>query len=163
MLDSTDYKALETQLAECHELSAVTSTLAEAMRERLHADGVTVVLRDGPYCYYCDENAVGPLWKGKRFPLERCISGWAMLNRVPVSIADIYADPRVPGDAYRPTFVKSLAMTPIREASPLGALGAYWADRHYATDDELDDLAAFARLAEPALVRTIPELARAAS
>jgi GAF domain-containing protein len=116
------------------------------------------VLRDGPYCYYCDENAIGPLWKGKRFPLERCISGWAMLNRVPVSIADIYADPRVPGDAYRPTFVKSLAMTPIRGANPLGALGAYWAEQHYATDDELDVLAAFAKLAEPALARTIPTL-----
>jgi GAF domain-containing protein len=163
MVDSSDYDALEARLANCRELSAVTSTLAEAMRERLHADGVTVVLRDGPNCYYCDENAIGPLWKGRRFPLERCISGWAMLNRVPVAIADIYADPRVPGDAYRPTFVKSLAMTPIREANPLGALGAYWAERHYPTDDELDVLATFARLAQPALARTIPAPSRAAS
>ena len=33
------------------------------------------------HCYYADEDAISPLWKGQRFPMSACISGWAMLNR----------------------------------------------------------------------------------
>jgi signal transduction histidine kinase/CheY-like chemotaxis protein len=63
-----------------------------------------------------------------------------MLQRQQVAIVDIYADPRIPHEAYRPTFVKSLAMTPIRSEDPIGALGAYWADHHQATAEELEIL-----------------------
>jgi light-regulated signal transduction histidine kinase (bacteriophytochrome) len=59
--------------------------------------------------------------------MTACISGWAMLHREAVAIEDIYADPRIPADAYRPTFVKSLVMVPIRQLSPVGAIGNYWA------------------------------------
>jgi light-regulated signal transduction histidine kinase (bacteriophytochrome) len=59
--------------------------------------------------------------------MSACISGWAMLNRQAAVIGDIYADERIPTDAYRPTFVKSLVMVPIRSASPIGAIGTYWA------------------------------------
>ena len=37
-------------------------------------------------------------------------------------IPDIYVDPRIPADAYRPTFVKSLVMVPIRIKAPIGAI-----------------------------------------
>ncbi|UUX95089.1 ATP-binding protein [Aquabacterium sp. J223] len=33
----------------------------------------------------------------------------------------------MPLDAYRPTFVKSLVMVPIRPDDPIGAIGTYWA------------------------------------
>ena len=49
-------------------------------------------------------------------------------------IEDIYADDRIPHDAYRPTFVKSLAMVPIRTLDPVGAIGNYWAERHQPTE-----------------------------
>lgn len=91
------------------------------------ADGVTLVLREGEQCRYADEDAIGPLWKGHSFPLQACISGWAMLHDQAVNIDDIYADPRIPHAAYRPTFVRSLSMAPIRRGDPLGALGCYWA------------------------------------
>ena len=39
------------------------------------------------------EDAIEPLWKGQRFPLGQCISGWAMLNKRSVAIEDIYVDP----------------------------------------------------------------------
>ena len=35
-----------------------------------------------------------------------------------------------PLDAYRPTFVKSLVMTPVRLEDPVAAIGAYWATAH---------------------------------
>lgn len=92
------------------------------------AAGVSFVLRDGDLCHYLEEDCITPLWKGKRFPINECVSGWAMLHRRPVAIADISVDLRVPQDAYQPTFVRSLVMVPIRSSAPLGALGAYWPD-----------------------------------
>ncbi|MEI1373537.1 hybrid sensor histidine kinase/response regulator, partial [Nostoc sp.] len=98
---------------------------------------VTFVLRDGECCHYVDENAIGPLWKGMRFPLKSCISGWAMLNKQAAVIEDIYQDARIPLDAYKVTFVKSLVMVPIRVSDPLGAIGAYWSTLHQATPEEI--------------------------
>src|SRR5262249_38324622 len=91
-----------------------------------------------------DEDAISPLWKGQRFPLSSCISGWVMLNHQSVVLEDIYADPRIPADAYRPTFVKSLAMVPIRTDSPIGAIGNYWARRHVPDAREVELLQALA-------------------
>ncbi|AVH65867.1 hypothetical protein CDG77_12415 [Nostoc sp. 'Peltigera membranacea cyanobiont' 213] len=109
-----------------------------AARDLTNADGVTFVLRDGECCHYVDENAIGPLWKGMRFPLKSCISGWAMLNKQAAVIEDIYQDARIPIDAYKVTFVKSLVMVPIRIAEPLGAIGAYWSTPHLATREEIE-------------------------
>jgi hypothetical protein len=99
------------------------------------AHGATFVLRENDKCYYADEDAIGPLWKGQRFPLHSCVSGWAMIHRQSVVIENIYSDSRIPIDAYRPTFVKSLVMVPIRSIDPIGAIGTYWA-RHTVPSDE---------------------------
>ncbi|MFC3909048.1 GAF domain-containing protein [Legionella dresdenensis] len=109
----------------------------KAARRLTNADGATFVLRDKENCYYADEDAIGPLWKGKRFPMAMCISGWVMLHGESVVIEDIYSDSRVPADAYRPTFVKSLAMVPIRKNSPIGAIGTYWAENYHPTEQQL--------------------------
>ena len=119
------------------QLSEVQRVVRSAARDLAGCDGATFVLRDGDLCYYADEDAIEPLWKGMRFPMETCISGWAMLNGDHAVIPDIYADPRIPHEAYRPTFVKSLVMTPVRTMAPVGAIGAYWAEQHHATDEEI--------------------------
>jgi GAF domain-containing protein len=76
--------------------------------------------------------------------MDTCISGWVMLNGQATAIPDIYADPRIPVDAYRPTFVKSLVMVPIRRQAPIGAIGTYWASHHSATAVEIEMLQALA-------------------
>ena len=63
-----------------------------------------------------------------------------MNHNVPAVIPDVYSDPRVLHDAYRQTFVKSLAMVPVRAPEPLAAIGAYWATEHHATDYEIEAL-----------------------
>jgi hypothetical protein len=118
-------------------LDAIVDIVRKAARQLTGCDGATFVLRDGPHCYYVDEDAISPLWKGQRFPLETCISGWAMLNSKSAIIPDIYKDARIPHAAYRPTFVHSLAMVPIRSYSPIGAIGNYWATEHECTPQEL--------------------------
>lgn len=132
------------ELSLARDLDAIMEIVRRTARELTGADGASFVLRDGEFCYYADENAIAPLWKGQRFPLQTCISGWAMLHGQAAVIPDIYVDPRIPVDAYRPTFVKSLAMVPIRTEAPIGAIGNYWAKQRQPTADEVELLQALA-------------------
>jgi two-component system CheB/CheR fusion protein len=127
-------------LASARTLEELMSVVRQSLRTLMRADGVTLVLRDGGMCHYADEDAIEPLWKGRRFPLEACISGWVMQHREPAVIADIYADPRIPHEAYRSTFVRSLAMMPVGTDAPVAAIAAYWAHRHTATRKEREIL-----------------------
>ena len=132
------------QLSLADSLEGIQEVVRHAAREMTGADGATVVLRDREFCFYADEDSIEPLWKGQRFPVEACISGWVMLNRSPAVIEDVYADQRIPRDAYGATFVKSLAMVPIRSLDPIGAIGNYWAELHRPTSREVSLLQALA-------------------
>lgn len=132
------------ELSLAKDLESVMKIVRTTARKLTGADGATFVLRDNKMCYYADEDAISPLWKGSRFPMENCISGWVMNNKKSVIIPDIYKDERIPYDAYRPTFVKSLAMVPIRTLDPIGAIGNYWAQLHLPTPEELTLLQALA-------------------
>ena len=151
------------RLSLARSLVEIQTVVRSAARRLTGAQGATFVLREEDHCYYADEDAISPLWKGQRFPLQACISGWAMLNRRNAVIEDIYADDRIPHDAYRPTFVKSLAMVPIRTLEPVGAIGAYWAARHRPTDHEIELLQSLADSTAVAIenVRVYEELEQA--
>lgn len=138
-------------LLEASELGEVMAITRRATRQLTHADGVSFILRDGDQCHYADEDAISPLWKGRRFPQSQCVSGWCMLHAQVLAIEDIYTDPRVPWEAYRPTFVKSLLIAPIRHESPIGALGLYWAEKHRASAHEIKTLKSLAHGAGLAL------------
>ncbi len=125
------------ELAAARTLETVMAAVRFYARRLTNSDGVAFILRDGDLCYYADEDAISPLWKGQRFPISQCIGGWVMLNKQPVVIEDIYADRRISLEMYRPTFVNSLAMVPIRVNDPLGALGCYWARHYQPTDVEV--------------------------
>ena len=129
-------------------LADIIGIVTRAARAGTGADGVSFVLREGDQCHYVDEDSIAPLWKGRRFPLNECISGWTMLHRRAVAIPDITIDLRIPQDAYRSTFVRSLVMVPIRSQNPLGAVGAYWSE---------------IREAPPAMVHWLQALADATS
>src|SRR6201994_2605893 len=152
--DDPRWKLLEAgqaRLATAKTLDDIIAVVRSTARGVASADGVTFVLRDGDKCHYVEEDAVGPLWKGQKFPLTACISGWCMLNRQTAAIEDIYADPRIPHDAYRPTFVKSLVMTPVRPNDSLAAIGAYWAQHRVPTEEEVLRLQVMARATAVAL------------
>ena len=132
------------RLSIARSLVEIQELVRTAARRLTGADGATFVLRDNGQCYYADEDAISPLWKGQRFPMQACISGWAMLHKTPAVIEDIYEDDRIPHDAYRPTFVQSLVMIPIRQLDPIGAIGNYWATPHRASNREVELLQALA-------------------
>ncbi|WP_428417840.1 sensor histidine kinase [Methylibium sp.] len=150
------------QLSLARSVEQIMAIVRHGARELTSADGATFILRDGNLCHYADEDAIEPLWKGQRFPMSACVSGWVMLERTPAVIPDIYQDPRVPVDAYRPTFVRSMAMVPIRSESPIGAIGNYWARPYQPSTDEVSLLQALADTTSVAIenVRTLQELER---
>ncbi|TWD81974.1 GAF domain-containing protein [Kribbella amoyensis] len=123
MRAAEEYRA---ELAAAHDLGEVTRLARKAAREVTGAQGATFVLREEDSCFYADEDAIAPLWKGQRFPITSCISGWAMLNHQTAVIPDIEQDDRIPLQAYRTTFVRSLAMVPVGEPVSVAAVGAYW-------------------------------------
>ncbi|BAY38592.1 diguanylate cyclase with GAF sensor [Nostoc sp. NIES-2111] len=125
-------------------LEQIMKIVRKSARELTGADGASFVLRDGDQCYYADEDAISPLWKGQRFPMSICISGHTIRNRQPVVIGDIYEDERIPFAAYQPTFVKSLVMVPIRMCNPIGAIGTYWATSYQPTREKVKLLQALA-------------------
>ncbi|TAL27940.1 MAG: sensor histidine kinase [Alphaproteobacteria bacterium] len=143
--------AVVEELSQARDLDTVMAVVRKAARDLTGADGATFVLRDGDKCFYADENAISPLWKGQRFPMKNCISGWVMLNATPAVIEDIYKDPRIPAAAYRPTFVKSLAMVPIRQEAPIGAIGNYWAENRCPQPEEIAILQALANVTAVAI------------
>lgn len=144
--------ALE-RLAQADSIERVVETIRSLSRRLVGSDGIAVVLRDGDLCHYVEEDAVGPLWKGGKFPMTSCISGWAMMNRRIAVIPDIYKDERIPHDLYRGTFVRSLVMVPIREHDPVGAIGAYWAQPYEPSIDEVETLISLARASAGAMER----------
>jgi len=143
-------KAVE-RLSTADDLAAIIEIIRATARDICGADGVCFVLRDGELCHYVEEYAIGPLWKGKRFPLTACISGWCMLNDRAAVIPDIYQDPRIPHDAYRPTFVKSLVMVPVRTTEPIAAIGCYWANTREFSEDDIALLDGLARSTSAAI------------
>lgn len=138
-------------LAGARSLDAVIHVLRAFARRAVGADGIAIVLRDEDHCHYIAEDAMEPLWMGQRFPMASCVSGWAMEHHQTAVIANIFDDPRVPIDAYRDTFVRSMLMVPIGRIEPIAAVGAYWSEPGQPTDNEIALLEALARAASIAL------------
>ena len=144
---------VEFQLDGARRLEDVQQVVRVNARRLVRAQGVTFVLLDGDRCYYADEDSMSPLWKGQRFAVTSCISGWAMMHRQTVIIPDIRADERIPQSAYRPTFVRSMIMVPMLNPDPVGAIGAYWARVRDPLQDEVSTLEHLAEITARALVR----------
>lgn len=132
------------EISTARSLPEIMGIVKRTARLGAEAEGASFVLKEGENCYYADEDAISPLWQGRRFPMTRCVSGWSMLHRLAVVIPDITKDSRIPQDVYRPTFVRSLVMVPIRSREPLGAIGVYWAHCHQADDNLVSWLKALA-------------------
>ena len=125
------------ELSLARDIEEVGNIVRVAARKLAGADGATFILKDGDNCYYADEDAIAPLWKGHRFPMHSCVSGWAMMHKEAAVIPDIYNDDRVPVEAYRPTFVKTMVMVPVRRLDPIAAIGNYWAEQHTPPEENI--------------------------
>lgn len=146
--------AARARLSEAASQQEIIDIVRATARGVVSADGVTFVLRDNGHCHYVDEDAIAPLWKGQKFPMDTCISGWAMINNRTAVIPDVFTDPRIPHDVYRQTFVKSLVMVPVGLHTPMAAIGAYWHDKPVISEREVAAVEAIAAMVGAAMDRT---------
>ncbi len=145
--------AVMQNLAVAPDRKSVYELVRTAARKLASADGATFVLREGGYCHYVDEEAIEPLWRERRWPMSTCISGWVIQQREPVAITNVFEDPRIPSELYSSTFVRSMAMVPIRRHDPIGAIGFYWATERRVDSQELALFGILADAASAALER----------
>jgi two-component system CheB/CheR fusion protein len=138
----------------------IVTVIRASARRKGDVDGVTFVVREGDNCTYVAEDANGPLWTGSTFPLSMCITGHCILSTRTIVVPDIYLDPRIPHEAYRPTFVKSLLVVPIGRPQAIAAVGFYWARTGAVDAPTVTFLEALAAAASESLTacaaRTIP-------
>jgi two-component system, chemotaxis family, CheB/CheR fusion protein len=123
---ANDVAQLQADLLRVPSLAEAAAIVVRAARRLGASDGATFVLRDGQQCHYLEEDTTEPLWKGQRFPMSICISGWTMSNRKAAVVGDALQDPRIPYNIYRFTYVRSLVMMPVGHVSPPAAIGLYW-------------------------------------
>ena len=143
---------VRSTLRDATSVAVVCDVAKRTARQVTGAQGATFVLAEGDRCFYVDEDAIAPLWRGQRFPMTECISGWAMMHAEQVAIREVRRDPRVPLAAYAPTFVHGMLMTPVGHP-PQAAIGVYWAAPHQATADEASVVRALADEVGDALAR----------
>jgi two-component sensor histidine kinase len=150
-------------LASARAAADVVEIIRSTARAMMGCQGIAVVRREHDLCHYIEEDAIGALWKGQKFPASACVSGWAMAERRTIVIPNIDLEPRIPRELYADTFVRAIVMTPIRSADPIGAIGAYWSAPYQPTQAEVEMLEALASAAATAIenVRLIVALSGA--
>jgi signal transduction histidine kinase len=140
-----------SMVARARSLDEIVARLRESARSLIGCEGITVIRREGDLCHYIEEDAIAPLWKGQKFPAVACVSGWSMINRQTVVVPDIAKDGRIPYELYAGTFVRAVAMAPIRREDPIGAIGAYWSQTYEPSRWEVETLEALAEAAATAV------------
>jgi signal transduction histidine kinase len=138
-------------IARARTLEAAIATIRTTARSLIGCEGISVVRRVGDLCHYVEEDAIGPLWKGQKFPIAACLSGWSMINGQTAVVPDIFNDERIPFELYAGTFVRALAMAPIGREDPIGAIGAYWSRPYRPGQWEIDVLEALAEAVSTAV------------
>jgi GAF domain-containing protein len=131
-------------------LSAIADAVTRSARELMACDGATFVAREADECHYVSEDAIGPLWRGLRFPMSMCLSGWVMQNVATATVPDIFLDPRIPYTVYEPTFARSVILVPVG-SEPMAALGFYWKTTRAFDDRELRTAEMLAATVAPAV------------
>lgn len=144
-------------LAGARTVPEVHRVASRAARRLLRTDGSALVVVDGASAHHLEEDGTGPGWKGRRIPLDSCLSGWCVRQRRAVVIEDVRGDIRLPVAPYWSTPVTGLVMVPVRSRHPIGALAGYWTGRHRATGEEVRLLQALADSAALALDHTTLE------
>lgn len=119
---------------------AVYPPVLRAARALTGADGAAFIMREEGQFHHCAEDTIAPVLRGSRQPAGTSPVGLVVKERRTVVIRDV----RSPGDnghrgcvaAYGSTYVRGLALAPIRRDDPCGALALYWARPHRAVDHE---------------------------
>ena len=76
-----------------------------------------------------------------------------MIHGKQACISNVFVDERIPQEAYKRTFVKSLVMTPMASSDAKGAMGVYWAKNYDLPESTRAELTELARMVGANLAR----------
>jgi signal transduction histidine kinase/CheY-like chemotaxis protein len=113
-------------LARARSRREVYSLACQAARRLLDSDGSSLALIEGDECFYVAEDAIAPLWKGLRFPVDGSVAGRVIREQRGLLVSDIRTEAALPRANFSATFVRSFAMVPIGNRAPTAALGSFW-------------------------------------
>jgi GAF domain-containing protein len=147
---SADIDQVRLRLGQARDKEAILEMVRTNGRQICKSDGITFVFKKDDHCFYAEENAIGPLWKGQTFPCDHCISGWAMRTGEVAVVEDVFTDPRILPEIYATTFVKSLIMAPVGGRN-FAAMGAYWKEQRQFTPMEIATVKIFGSVVGAAL------------
>lgn len=136
--------AIVQDLSEVRDVPAIARIVSDAGHRIVGSDGATFVLRDEEEVVCVEVVGTDEKWKGGRAPLDKSITGRAILTREPLLIEDIRTHPGMPAGAYRPGSPVSMVVMPIRKSDPIGAIVLFWLEPHVASHEELKILQALA-------------------
>lgn len=114
------------RLMQATSIEAAVEVVRGVGRAITGADGIAIVRRLGDRSVYVAEDSIAPLWAGRDFPLNECVSGAAMLRNETILIPDIQRSDEVPLNLYLSTYVRRMAVAPFGLDAPVGAIAAYW-------------------------------------
>ncbi|MFD2082903.1 GAF domain-containing protein [Actinopolymorpha cephalotaxi] len=120
------FRHLETRFERCGSYEDLQAEVCHSTRELTGASGVCFVLKEEDQCRHVAVDSDIPLWLDQSFPIDRCLSGWAILHATTAVAPDIHKDSRAAKVAHLPTPVHSMMMCPIIDGEPVGAIGACW-------------------------------------
>ena len=140
------------ELARVPKLAEIETLVTSAARRMTRAAGATLIMLEDDTADYVAEDSLAPLLKDRQRAARRRPRRLGDPRpRAQVVIADVLADQRVDRETYAQTFVKSVAIVPIRAHDPIGAVGVYWSIRHQASETELSLLHSLADATSVAL------------
>ncbi len=114
------------RLARVRSIEDAMDVVRDGVRDIVGADALCFAQSEGDHCRFIAEDSIAPLWEGQAFLKSERIAGWVMQHDEAAIIPDIHADERVVPDQYSDSFVKSLAIMPVRAGPVPAALAAYW-------------------------------------
>jgi GAF domain-containing protein len=145
-----DIDQVRARLRLASDKEAILEMVRSNGRQICKSDGITFVFKKDEHCFYAEEDAIGPLWKGQTLPCDHCISGWAMRTGEVAVVEDVFSDPRILPEIHAPTFVRSLIMAPVGGQN-FAAMGAYWKDQRHFTAMEIATVKIFSTVVGAAL------------
>lgn len=139
------------QLSLAKDRAAIERVVPKAARAIARAHGATLAFRDRDRCRYVSEDGIAPLWQGSNVPLHESVSGWSMQTKAAIVVNDVYAEPELPKERFRSTFVRSFVVVPVGHEDPVAAIGAYWASKNRVEPESVELLQALADSASSAI------------
>jgi L-methionine (R)-S-oxide reductase len=70
-----DLDVTPDSISKATEMRHLQQIMRDEIRLLIAVDGVALILRNGAFCYYTAEDAIKPLWLGRKFLITTCING----------------------------------------------------------------------------------------